>query len=580
MLPPPPPQGPTARRAKACSQHSDNDVTSKSENSESEISVTAAVATRSPLPLSSTWAQGALCFDAPLVLLTHERAMPDAVIEHVIHAANVWDRSEAIPYGAPPKETLEPRRRSAGPQSTVKAALVRRNPTPLQARMLRKTRNFALAKFDQVPAHQEQAAISDWVEVEIKPPREAAEVRAEWVVAALRRSNTLPEEASVAGMERRALPEGFERATGEGVIERLGLDYREPAESWPTSLVLKMPTFGGGADSLSIGQQERYHLAELTFLTDCAHNTEHAMKLPSAHWHFLRPPGEGELRTHWKWARGVPVYEHQYPYEIGEYACLMEDLYDQPACVDGAMEREQVDAIVKALAALHAAFWEREEILENPCFKSTRTVKMSDVKDIVQGLLDRSQLPEHVASLLIPAAEMRNELLIGTMQHGRTLTRGVAGASVSSWRIAPDGCTASSMTYGHTCVGVGTRDLALLLSLCLSKEQQEDWTLELRQLYYDTLIGDGVDAAVYTQEIFDSDYQVMLWDVAFEHLIASGRELLAMPTLSKDTAYRERKRVMDLLAVPQGVISACCRALQLGEAWKAVGVEESSEEDD
>jgi hypothetical protein len=114
----------------------------------------------------------------------------------------------------------------------------------------------------------------------------------------------------------------------------------------------------------------------------------------------------------------------------------------------------------------------------------------------------------------------------------------------------------------------------------LSKEQQEDWTLELRQLYYDTLIGDGVDAAVYTQEIFDSDYQVMLWDVAFEHLIASGRELLAMPTLSKDTAYRERKRVMDLLAVPQGVISACCRALQLGEAWKAVGVEESSEEDD
>ena len=136
------------------------------------------------------------------------------------------------------------------------------------------------------------------------------------------------------------------------------------------------------------------------------------------------------------------------------------------------------------------------------------------------------------------------------------------------------------MTYGDTCVGIGTRDLALLMTLCLSKEQQEEWMVELTRLYYETLITEGVDAALFTQEVFESDYQVMLWDVAFEHLIGAGRELLAMPVLSKDTPYRERKRVMDQLAVPQSIISACCRALQLGEAWKAVGVEESSEDDD
>ena len=118
------------------------------------------------------------------------------------------------------------------------------------------------------------------------------------------------------------------------------------------------------------------------------------------------------------------------------------------------------------------------------------------------------------------------------------------------------------------------------MTLCLNKEQQEEWTTELTKLYYDTLIADGVDASNFTPEIFESDYQVMLWDVAFEHLISAGRELLAMPTLSKDTPYRERKRVMDMLAVPQGVISACCRALQLGEAWKAIGAETSSEDDD
>ena len=136
------------------------------------------------------------------------------------------------------------------------------------------------------------------------------------------------------------------------------------------------------------------------------------------------------------------------------------------------------------------------------------------------------------------------------------------------------------MSYGQTCVGVGTRDLALLMTLCLSKEQQESWTAELTGLYYNTLIADGIDASVFTQEMFELDYQVMLWDVAFEHLIGAGRELLAIPTLSKETPYRERKKVMDLLAVPQGIISACCRALQLSDAWKVVGVQESSEDDD
>jgi hypothetical protein len=243
------------------------------------------------------------------------------------------------------------------------------------------------------------------------------------------------------------------------------------------------------------------------------------------------------------------------------------------------MEREEVESIIKALAALHAAFWEREDVLSNPCFENIQKVQMNDVKEVVAGLVDRSQMPDHVASLLIPAAEMRNELLKGVTQHGRTLTRGAAGASVRSWRIGSDG-RATSLTYGHTCVGVGTRDLALLMSLCLSKEQQEDWTTELTRLYYDTLIADGVDPSVFTPDVFQSDYQVMLWDVAFEHLIGAGRELLAIPTVSKETPHRERKKVMDLLAVPQGIISSCCRALQLGEAWKAVGVEESSEEDD
>ena len=88
-------------------------------------------------------------------------------------------------------------------------------------------------------------------------------------------------------------------------------------------------------------------------------------------------PGEREIRTHWQWARGVPVYENQYPFQIGEYCALLEDRYDHPCCVDGSLEREHAEAIVKALAALHAAFWEREDVLENPCFKNTQKVQMN-----------------------------------------------------------------------------------------------------------------------------------------------------------------------------------------------------------
>ena len=116
-------------------------------------------------------------------------------------------------------------------------------------------------------------------------------------------------------------------------------------------------------------------------------------------------------------------------------------------------------------------------------------IKMNDTKEVVDGLLERSQLPEHVATMLIPAAEMRNELLSTTIKHGQTLTRGAAGYSTASWVQAPQGVT--SMSWGELSTGIACRDLALLLTLCLSKEQQDDWTLPLKQLYYDTLVASG-----------------------------------------------------------------------------------------
>eukprot|EP01043_Picozoa_sp_COSAG02_P000955 COSAG02_NODE_19_length_53976_cov_37.338512_37_plen_313_part_00 len=292
--------------------------------------------------------------------------------------------------------------------------------------------------------------------------------------------------------------------------------------------------------------------------------------------------GEKELRTHWKWAKGTPVFEGQYPYELGEYSCLLEDLYDSAPLVDGKMEREKAEAVVKALAALHAAFWEREDVLQNPCFAPTRTVKMNDVKDVVAGLLERSQLPEHVVALMVPAAEMRTELLVMTRKHGQTLTRGSAGYSVASWLESPNGLT--SMSWGDTCAGIGVRDLVLLLSLSLDKDQQEEWTHELCALYYNTLTGaqsgtsDGADAGIsagaavdptaYTHDMFEADYHVMLWDEAFDQLIDQCR-----------TGFARNASVDFRSAIPgaQANHGAACRStedhccgVQSVTAWRGV----------
>lgn len=527
-----------------------------------------------------------------------------AKMEGRFQATDVWERGALTAFGAPPKAD-EPGGSGVAAARAVSARTIRRNPSAMQARMLRKTRNFALAKFDDVPAHVEQAVVSEWTELCTKPPREDAEIRAEWVAGALRAGWNLAgtsqlrdlevRDAAIASVARDTYPATVPRSVGEGVVERLVITYLKQLggdeQPWPERLVLKQPSFGSFEMYDRIGQQQRFHLAELTFLTESVNDTAHNIVLPNVHWFFLRPPGEKELRTHWKWAKGTPVFEGQYPYELGEYCCLLEDLYDSPQLVDGEMEREQAEAVVKALAALHAAFWGRDDVLENPCFAPTRTVRMNDIKDVVAGLLERSQIPEHVAALLLPAAELRNEMLVQTRQHGQTLTRGAAGYSVGSWLATPKGLT--SMSWGDTCVGIGVRDLAVLLTLSLEREQQELWFHGLCALYYDTLtgaqartddagakIGATVDSAVYTHDMFEADYRFMLWDVAFDQLISAGRELLAAPALTSDLPFRDRKRIMEQLAGPQKIIATVCRALHLGEAYKAVGEEQSSDEDD
>jgi hypothetical protein len=60
--------------------------------------------------------------------------------------------------------------------------------------------------------------------------------------------------------------------------------------------------------------------------------------------------------------------------------------------------------------------------------------------------------------------------------------------TANSWVriLTPEGPSSSS--WGHVTVGSGTKDLALFLTLSLTKEQQDEWTHALVDAYYTSLI--------------------------------------------------------------------------------------------
>ena len=478
----------------------------------------------------------------------------------------VWNRGPISAFGSPPKCDVDTPVSSATfrhNQSTI-----RRVPNKKQMHMLRKTRNFALHKFSQAYPTE---ADSDWADVCVMPPREPAELRAEWVRSALVESGALPDTASIVGLEAQALIPN----ASLGFVQRFGLNYEGGSRGgWPSHLVLKRTSFGPHEDP-QLATEQAYCHAEIMFLTEAVGTVPAgAVLTPIMYWSFCRPPGNGEIRPHWQWAKGR-FPEH--PWALGEYCCLLEDLnHNNSTAADEELTMEAASQIVEALAKMHGAFWEAE-LLGNKCFSQRRSIELADVRTVVSGLVDRSQLEDHVAEVYIPAIEVRTMLLEEVARHGRTLTRGSVSGSLNNWIMTPQGPT--SMSWGHIAAGSGAHDLAQFLTLGLNKEQQQEWTHSLVDLYYSRLVISGVDGGVYSKEWFIRDYQTCLWEVSHEHLLRAGRALLSLPPLGPETPYRERKRVTEAIGPHQAVISAVCRALALGDAWQVIGIEDGSSDD-
>eukprot|EP01049_Picozoa_sp_SAG25_P013284 SAG25_NODE_2015_length_2022_cov_2.117005_2_plen_298_part_00 len=222
--------------------------------------------------------------------------------------SGAWDRSSISAFGAPPKKDLK----IAVSASTYRqnSATIRRAPNERQQAMLRKCRNFALHKFAQL--HPEAAAGGEdavFAELCVMPPRELAEVRAEWVGAALREAGALPEQAYLAHALEVSEPEQQGGGAGAvGVVRRMGINYRElPMDGWPSTLILKMPTLGA-LEHPALAEEQGYYHTELTFLTRSvpalAPEVQAKVVTPKVFWSFCRPPDQVRTtRPRMPWAR-------------------------------------------------------------------------------------------------------------------------------------------------------------------------------------------------------------------------------------------------------------------------------------
>jgi hypothetical protein len=193
-------------------------------------------------------------------------------------------------------------------------------------------------------------------------PAQPSDLTPEWLTAALRESGLLSL-ARVTGMNSQALGvgEGF-----VGSLARLRLELDRPELGAPSSVIAKFPIDDETNKALSetFGAYER----EIRFYRDLADKLP--IRTPRYYYGaFDRNPLEGRELEAVRWMDRVPLWLVRILLPIGlalgnrstrRYALLLEDL--APAAVGDQVAGctlEQAECALRAIARVHAAYWER-----------------------------------------------------------------------------------------------------------------------------------------------------------------------------------------------------------------------------
>ena len=309
-------------------------------------------------------------------------------------------------------------------------------------------------------------------------PRRVREITPEWLTDVLAAGGRL-EDARVADVDVENISAGVGFA---GRALRLDITYDPSDTPLPGSLILKLPSPDPGMREM-MNALRGYEL-EGRFYEQLAEQTP--LRVPVCYWSAVDVEG-------------------------GDYALLLEHLDglrtgdQQASCTES-----EAEAIVRALATMHAAWWDSQELRRHdwlPAFDETGAVWQERSRVGLQPFLDQhgGWLPDGFDSTNERIVERLIELQGGVDGSPQTLVHGDFRLENMMFGEPRSDDELVIIDWQLLGFGPGTYDLAYFMGQSLTVEMRRAREEDLLRLYLDTLMGEGVDG--YLAERLQADYR-------------------------------------------------------------------------
>lgn len=317
---------------------------------------------------------------------------------------------------------------------------------------------------------------------DIEVPKRLRDITPEWLTTALTSSGDVPPRARVVSFEPRTI------GVGIGFVGRcllLELSW-EPAGAGPRSVVAKMPS--AFAPSRQIADEGNLYRTEAGFYRELVG------RMPAT-----------SPRCYWS----------GYDAASGDFLLLLEDLSRLRGGEhqDGCSERDARAAIV-ALAGIHAAWWESDELRRMDWLPTTDKVMDSMIYSRIDaawpsfvgqfsGRLEPSELAA-LDRLRLAVPHLRRL----SLEVPDTLAHGDYRLENFFFDDQPEGPRIVVLDWQLASRGAGSRDVGYFLGWNLTPEQRAERERSLIRLYHDELQAHGVSG--YGFERCWSDYLIGL----------------------------------------------------------------------
>lgn len=358
-------------------------------------------------------------------------------------------------------------------------------------------------------------------------PAQPSDVTPEWLTAALRESGMLSL-SRVIGMQAQALGvgEGF-----VGSLARMRLELDRPEPGAPASVIAKFPI--EDETSKGIGEAFGAYEREIRFYRELA--AQVPIRTPRFYYGaFDRNPLEGRELDAVRWMDRVPLWLVRVLLPIGmalgprstrRYALLLEDLAPAPVGDQVAgCTLEQAESALRAIARVHAAYWERVEGPElwfvprlfwlrkwiHAYYRTAGKSFCAEYAERFPKLVSIARwLSKNGVAVIDELQALPDTLLHGDYRLDNLCFTAEAGSG---------GYEVTAFDWQAVCRGPGVIDASYFLTSNLRVDLIERHERELVEVYWSELAARGVSG--YALERCQADYDLASLHVFYRYVIA------------------------------------------------------------